>query len=279
MKIKVAEQAGYCYGVERALRMTGEAAESRRKPIHTLGPIIHNPQVVEGFAAKGVRQVSDISEVGNGTIIVRTHGVDPVVIEQGRAKGLAIVDATCPFVAKAQQRAAELVAEGYNLIIIGEKEHPEVIGILAHAQGKALVMERVDDVSQVRVGRRLGVVVQTTQSLENFQQVVAVLAAKAPELKVFNTICNATTRRQQAAEKLAEEADIMIVVGGKNSANTSRLAQICRATGTVTHHIETAKELDSAWFKGAKVVGLTAGASTPEWLLKEVLQTLEGVQT
>jgi len=274
VEIKVAGQAGYCYGVERALRMTDEAAEKRRKPIFTLGPIIHNPQVVESFVERGVKPVEDVDEVDTGTIIVRTHGVDPLVIENAHTKGLAVVDATCPFVAKAQQRAAELVRDGYNLIIIGEPEHPEVAGILAHARGKAVVVEKVEDARRVR-GHKLGVVVQTTQALENFQQIVGVLAARASELKVFNTICNATTKRQEAAKKLAEEADVMIVVGGKNSANTSRLVQICRATGTVTHHIETARELDPAWLAQVKVVGLTAGASTPQWLLREVIAKLK----
>lgn len=275
MKIKVANQAGYCYGVERALRITGEAVENQRKPIFTLGPIIHNPQVVESFVEKGVKPVGVIDEVKSGTIIVRTHGVDPDIIQQAETMGLSVVDATCPFVEKAQQRAAELVRDGYNLVIIGEKEHPEVVGILAHARGLATVMERPADAAKVRGGRRLGVVVQTTQPLENFQQIVAVLAAGASEIKVFNTICNATTKRQQSAKGLAEEVDMMIVVGGKNSANTSRLAQICRATGTLTYHIETAKELDPVWFSGVETVGLTAGASTPEWLLNEVKDYLE----
>jgi (E)-4-hydroxy-3-methyl-but-2-enyl pyrophosphate reductase len=275
MKIKIASQAGYCYGVERALRMAGEAAERESKPIFTLGPIIHNPQVVESFAAKGVKQVAGIEKIDKGTIIVRTHGVDPLVIAGAKDKGLSIVDATCPFVAKAQQRAAELVRDGYTLIIIGEKEHPEVVGILAHAQGRAVVVERLEDIANIQGGKALGVVVQTTQSLDNFQQIVAALAPKAREIKVFNTICNATTRRQQSAHELAEEVELMIVVGGKNSANTSRLVQICRETGTATHHIETAKELDPAWFTGIDIVGLTAGASTPERLLKEVIERLK----
>ena len=278
MEIKVAGQAGYCYGVERALRLTDAAAEKKRKPIFTLGPIIHNPQVVESFVSRGVNPIEGIEEAGGGTIIVRTHGVDPIIIEQAGEKGLAVVDATCPFVAKAQQRAAELVRDGYNLVIIGEKEHPEVVGILAHARGEASVVEKVEDAARIRGRKPLGVVVQTTQSIENFQQIVAVLAAKVSEIKVFNTICNATTRRQDAAKKLAEEADVMIVVGGKNSANTSRLVQICRATGTMTYHIETARELDKGWFAEVGIVGLTTGASTPQWLLKEVISWLKELE-
>jgi small subunit ribosomal protein S1 len=274
LKVRIAEQAGYCYGVERALRLTSEAAERERKPIFTLGPIIHNPQVVEEFEAKGVRQAASVDDVDEGTIIVRTHGVGPDIIERARSKGLSTVDATCPFVAKAQQRAAELVRDGYNLVIIGEKEHPEVVGILAHARGKATVVEKAEDAYKIRRAR-VGVVVQTTQSVENLRQVVGVLTAAAAEIKIFNTICNATTKRQESAKKLAEEVEMMIVVGGKNSANTSRLYKICRDTGTATYHIETARELDPAWVKHAEVVGVTAGASTPEWLLHEVIKKLK----
>ncbi len=275
MKVTLASQAGYCYGVERALRMTDEAVKNQKVPIFTLGPIIHNPQVVESFKALGVNPVMNLDKTEKGTIVVRTHGVDPLIIEQADQKGLSIVDATCPFVANAQQRAAELVEGGYTLIIIGEKEHPEVIGILAHAQGQAVVVEKVEDIPKSLRGKSIGVVIQTTQPLENFQQIVAGLAALATELKVFNTICGATSRRQHSAKKLAEKVNVMIVVGGKNSANTSRLAQICEATGTRTYHIETSKELKAPWFKKVDTVGLTAGASTPEWLLKEVVEAIK----
>lgn len=274
MRVLIADQAGYCYGVERALRLTGEAADQERKPIFTLGPIIHNPQVVEEFAAKGVRPADRIEDMNEGTIIVRTHGVDPDIIETAKHRGLSVVDATCPFVAKAQQRAADLVNDGYNVVIVGEKEHPEVVGILAYARGKATVVERVEDAVKIRKAK-IGVVVQTTQSVEHLINVLSVLAAGAAEIKVFNTICSATTKRQESAKKLAEAVDMMIVVGGKNSANTSRLCRICRDTGTASHHIETARELDKAWFIDAEVVGVTAGASTPEWLLNEVIEQLE----
>lgn len=178
MKVLVAEQAGYCYGVERALRLTNEAVERKSKPIKTLGPIIHNPQVVDDFAARGVRQVGGIGDVDEGTIIIRTHGVDPDVVVAAERKGLSIVDATCPFVAKAQQRAADLSNDGYNLVIVGEKEHPEVVGILAYAGGKATVIERAEEVAGI-AGAKIGVVVQTTQSVENLRRIVGSLMLKA----------------------------------------------------------------------------------------------------
>jgi len=220
--------------------------------------------------------VSGIDGVSKGTIIVRTHGVDPEIIIAAEKKGLSTVDATCPFVAKAQQRAAVLSNDGYNLVIVGEKEHPEVVGILAHAGGKATVVENVEEAGGV-TGTRIGVVVQTTQSVENLRQIVGSLMPKAGEIKIFNTICSSTTRRQESAKKLAEEVGMMVVVGGKNSANTSRLSQICRDTGTVTYHIETARELRPEWAVGVNVVGVTSGASTPEWLLQEVIEKLKEI--
>ena len=274
-EVKLANHAGYCYGVERALKMAAEAVKAHPKPIYTLGPIIHNPQVVKSFIRDGVTPVDDISEVDEGTMIIRTHGVDPFITKMAKKRGLKVIDATCPFVAKAQKRAGELVREGYRVVIIGERDHPEVVGILAHAGGQALVVESVEDLREARRAKKIGIVVQTTQSLKKLREVLAAVSATASEVKVFNTICNATIHRQDAARELAKKADVMVVVGGKNSANTSRLVQICRETGTITYHLETAAELDPGWFAHAKVVGVTAGASTPERLLKEVAADIE----
>lgn len=277
MKIEIAEHAGYCYGVERALKLTRKASDSSPTPIHTLGPIIHNPQVVESLAADGVTSIGDVEEAESGTVIVRSHGVKPEVIARAQQKGLEVVDATCPFVAAAQQRAADLVDAGYKLIIVGEHDHPEVVGILARAQGDALVAEKPSDLDGLESCKRIGVVVQTTQSIERLRDIVNALLPISSELKVFNTICDATTNRQKAAKELARRADVMLVVGGKNSANTTRLAQICRETNPATHHIETARELSEEWFAGAAHVGVTAGASTPDWLLDEVLAALSRI--
>lgn len=273
MRIEVAKHAGYCYGVERALTLAKKAAESKTGPIHTLGPIIHNPQVVESLVDKGVVPVDSIDGLEEGTIIIRTHGVDPRVISDARTTGLTVVDATCPFVAKAQRRAASLMREGYSVLIVGERNHPEVEGILAYVHGQALVVEKASDVSNLRE-KRVGVVVQTTQSIENLRRVVARLLEQSIDLKVYNTICNATSQRQAAAEELADRADAMVVVGGKNSANTTRLAQICREKNERTHHIETAGELRPEWFDDCGLVGVTAGASTPDWILGEVERKL-----
>ncbi|MCL5291528.1 MAG: 4-hydroxy-3-methylbut-2-enyl diphosphate reductase [Actinobacteria bacterium] len=273
MRIEIAKHAGYCYGVERALTLAKTAALSRTTPIRTLGPIIHNPQVVDSLVEMGVTPVETINEVGEGTVIIRTHGVDPQVIVDARRRGLKVVDATCPFVAKAQRRAAALKQEGYAVVIVGERNHPEVEGVLAYVNGNALVVEKASDISNLKE-KRVGVVVQTTQSIENLRKIVLQLLARSIDIKVYNTICNATSQRQVAARELANRADAMVVVGGKNSANTTRLAQICREKNGRTFHIETADELVVEWFEHCNLVGLTAGASTPDWILKEVEERL-----
>ena len=276
-RVESSKYAGYCYGVERALKLAMAAAESSEGPIRTLGPIIHNPQVIDELVAKGINSVDDIDGVDYGVVIIRTHGVGPQVIEAARVKGLTIIDATCPFVSKAQRRADELVGEGYQVIIVGERDHPEVAGILAHAGGKALVVESADDLPEERLDRRIGVVVQTTQSPRLLNEVLAAVTVRCGELRVFNTICNATVQRQDAAAALAKRADVVVVVGGKNSANTSRLARICEEAGAATYHVETAAELQPHWFDTATLVGVTAGASTPERLINDVVSRLTAI--
>lgn len=276
LRIDVAKQVGYCYGVERALDLAFKATRSYPKPIFTLGPIIHNPQVVESLRKQEIFAVSGLEEIGKGTVIIRSHGIDPKVISKARGKGLEVLDATCPFVKKAQQMAASLAKEGYYVVIVGERDHPEVLSILAHVGERALVAEKIKDLSSLPKGvHKIGVVVQTTQSVERLEEIVSALLRSSTELKVYNTICHATTRRQKDAEALTGKVDVMLVVGGKNSANTTRLAQICRETGTPTYHIETASEIDPRWFKNNPVVGVTTGASTSQWILKEVIDSLK----
>ncbi len=278
LKIKVARQVGYCYGVKRALDMAGSAAESGRKPIYTLGPLIHNPQVVESLRAKGIDTTDSLDSIGGGTVIIRSHGVAPSVILDAQDRDITVMDATCPFVKKAQKRAAEMTAQGYFVVILGEKDHPEVLGIMGHAGGRALVIEQPADLNLIPLReRKIGLVTQTTQSAEKLQAVAGALSTQVAELKVFNTICNATARRQTDALELTEKVDVMVVVGGKNSANTSRLAQMCREAGTPTHHIETADEIQNDWFTPGNIVGVTTGASTSPDILRDVIAALEKV--
>jgi 4-hydroxy-3-methylbut-2-enyl diphosphate reductase len=276
VKVRVAKYAGVCYGVERALKMAAEAAETGT-PVRTLGPLIHNPQAVESLRARGIEVAGCLDEVDDGTLVIRTHGVDPGIIAAARQKGLDVVDATCPFVSTAHQVAARLKADGYSVVIVGEADHPEVEGILAHAGGDALVVEEVDDLPAKLPSRRIGVVVQTTQSLSRLTAVVDALLPRVSELKVHNTICSATGQRQHAADVLARTVDVMVVVGGHNSGNTNRLAEICRAVNPRTYHVETADELVAEWFAGAETVGVTAGASTPDEQIQGVIAAIEAM--
>lgn len=273
--IRVAEHAGACYGVNRALELARGCALEHAEPVHTLGPLIHNPIVVEELAEQGVGLAQSLDEIDRGSVIIRSHGVVPQVIDDARARGLSVVDATCPYVKKVHKAASNLVHEGYDLIIVGESGHPEVEGIVGHAEGKAHVVASPQDLDGVTLGKRVGVVVQTTQTAANLSAVVAALAPLVSELRVVNTICAATSERQRAAASLASEADIMIVVGGKNSGNTRRLAQICHVACPKTHHIEDAAELDRSWFDGARLIGITAGASTPQAHIERVVSAIE----
>lgn len=261
--IEVARFAGVCYGVERALGMAEKAAGEARKPVNTLGPLIHNPLVVNDLERIGVGTASNVSEVEEGTLIIRAHGVVPSVVEDARTRGLDVLDATCPYVKKVHNAAERLVREGYQLIVVGESGHPEVEGIMGHAGDDAHVVSVPGDLDAIDLSRKVGVVVQTTQTPGALADVVAELSKRTMDLRVINTICSATQERQDSAAELARRVDAMIVVGGKNSGNTRRLAEICTAACPKTHHIEDASEIEAAWFDGVSHIGVTAGASTP----------------
>jgi 4-hydroxy-3-methylbut-2-enyl diphosphate reductase len=258
------------------MKLAFEAAANSTKPIYSLGSLIHNPQQVRFLAQKGVHVVSSPDLLNPGDVlIIRSHGAGPALLEEAKAKNLTIVDATCPFVVKAQQLAQRLAEEGYQVVIVGEGDHPEVIGIMGFAGNEALVVEKASDICDLPAKSRVGVVAQTTQSLDNFREVVGALLEESNELKVFNTICHATTHRQETALDIAKKVDLMIVIGGYNSANTSRLASLCAQSGVPTRHIETSSELEASWLEGIAAVGVTAGASTPEWIVEDVVDRLE----
>lgn len=276
MKVVVARYAGVCYGVERALKLAGKAAGAGG-PVASLGPLIHNPQAVAALESQGISVAASLDDVHTGTLIVRTHGVDPALVSAAKAKGLNVIDATCPFVGAAHKCAADLAADGYGVVIVGESDHPEVAGILAHAGGKAIIVQRASDLPDRLPGRQIGVVVQTTQPPAVLQEVVDALLPRVAELRVCNTICSATEKRQESAAELAEGVDVIVVVGGHNSGNTKRLTEICAARNPRTHHVETADELDEVWFTGAEVVGVTAGASTPDAQMQGVIRAIEAL--
>ncbi|AEB07019.1 hydroxymethylbutenyl pyrophosphate reductase [Coriobacterium glomerans PW2] len=277
VEIEIAAHAGACYGVERALAMARAAARDAEGPVRTLGPLIHNPLVVDELAREGVSVAQSVSTADAGTLILRTHGVVPRLVEQARAQGLHVLDATCPYVKRAHAAARRLVRQGFQLLVVGEAGHPEVEGILGAAGDGARVVSRLADLDGIDLAERIGVVVQTTQTIERLQQITDALLARAREVCVVNTICAATTDRQRAARALAEREDVMIVIGGKNSGNTRRLAEISAASCPKTHHIEDVAELESSWFYGARLVGITAGASTPAAHIDRAVAVIGGM--
>ena len=271
MEVLMADYLGFCYGVKRAIKIAKEHVSTEDNPAATLGPIIHNPQMVERLKNDGVGAINSLDEMNKGTVIIRSHGVGPAVYDKAEQKGLAVVDATCPHVRRAQLAARDLVNEGYSVVIVGEKNHPEVKSIFEWTNGSAIIAETVEEAETVTPAAKLGIVSQTTFSGENFKAIVLKLLDKSQELKIERTICTATDQRQKATMDLASKVDLMLVIGGKNSANTTRLYQLC-AEKCTTYHIETAKELVPQWFDNVNKIGITAGASTPDWIIKEVYE-------
>lgn len=273
VEIVLAEGAGFCFGVKRALDLTAKTIRevNAAKPIHTLGPLIHNPQVVAQLKAQGVEVMEQPDEQSSGVVIVRSHGVAPKVMEQLEELSYDVVDATCPFVHRAMRWAKQLKDEGYQVIIVGDRLHPEVQAILGYTDETAHVVSTPQEIKKLPIASRVGIIAQTTQSVSNFKACVNELAGVVEDLKAFDTICTATEQRQTSAWELAAQVDVMVVIGGRNSANTKRLAELCKEQGTATYHIETPEELQSQWFAGVKRAGVTAGASTPDWLIEGVL--------
>ena len=277
MKTILAQKAGFCFGVKRALDLAMKTARETNNSIYTLGPLIHNPQVVEDLSKKGIKVVQDISDIPDGVIIVRSHGVGPEIFEKAREMGLHIIDATCPFVKKAQELAKELNDQGYQVVVVGDKEHPEVTGIIGWTGHRGMVVETPEQAENLQPMQKIGIISQTTQPEENFNRIVATLEQKSVDIQTYNTICHATRDRQEAAVQLAKKVDVMLVIGGKNSANTLKLARLCTETGTPTHHIETAAEINEDWLDGKDIIGITAGASTPDWIIEEVNRYMEDI--
>jgi 4-hydroxy-3-methylbut-2-enyl diphosphate reductase len=275
MEIIIASKAGFCFGVKRAIQAAYNTVETTKGEVATIGPIIHNPQVVERLEGMGVRPIEDIGDFHGETLIIRSHGVTKRIMELARESGVQLVDATCPFVKKAQDYVNLLKEEGYMVVIVGDKNHPEVQGLLAYAGDRALVAADERDLAKQKKTRKIGIVAQTTAILEKFKRVVSQSMELASEIKVYNTICDATHVRQREAQEIASCVNVMLVVGGKNSGNTTRLAELCRQTGTRTFHIETHDEIDPEWFQGVEKAGITAGASTPDWIIKDVIEHLE----
>jgi 4-hydroxy-3-methylbut-2-en-1-yl diphosphate reductase len=277
MEVRIAKTAGFCWGVRRTVDKVLEVADGTAQGVVTLGPVIHNPQAVERMRAKGVGKVDAVAEVADGTtVVVRTHGAVKGELAAARERGLEVVDGTCPYVKYPQAMAQRLSRQGYHVVIVGDAQHAEVKGVVSYAEGPCTVVKPGAPLPEIQA-RKVAVLAQTTCIGEAFERVVGALSLRHREVHAVNTICSDTDERQADARQLASEVDAVVVVGGKNSANTRHLAEICREIQPRTWHVETEAELQAAWFDGCRVVGLSAGASTPDWVVEGVATWLKAL--
>ncbi len=275
MEILVAKDAGFCFGVKRAIDIAFAIAEKNEEGVYTFGPLIHNPQVIEKLKGKGISPTDDIHREGIRVLIIRTHGIPLDLMQKAREAGYEIIDATCPFVTKAQHYAKLLKEEGYQVIILGDRDHPEVKGLMSYAGDDVMVIDGKEKLPALK--SRVGIVVQTTHPVEGLKSVTGKVIEESKEMKVYNTICSSTARRLKETGELARKVDAMVVVGGKNSANTTQIAMLCASMPVRTYHIETAGELKREWFEGVSKAGITAGASTPDWIIDEVKERIKDI--
>ena len=277
MEIILASNAGFCFGVRAAINKGEKLIEEGKGPIATLGPLIHNPQEVSRLESLGIKSYDDIDSVQEKNVLIRTHGVAPSVYQEIEKHGHEYFDCTCPKVKRVQQIAREHAEAGYQVLILGDCKHPEVMAIVGWTNDTAIVFISLDELKDLSLeGKRICLVSQTTEKIERFEKAVEYLESLSlEELVVQNTICTATRDRQSDASELAAKVDLMVVIGGYNSANTCKLVSICQDVGVTTKHVETAAELKSEWFEGVDKIGLTAGASTPDWIIREVIDKME----
>lgn len=276
MEIILARDMGFCWGVRRAISIMEEVVQQEGE-VYSLGPIVHNPLVMAELEKRGVRAINgNIPLQEDKPLAITAHGTGPEIYRLAREKGIRLIDTTCPIVTRSQRWARRMAQQGFTIIIFGDAQHREVKGVLAWTEGKGMA---VTDVSQVPRGlSRIAVISQTTQEPRKFAAFVAQLLQERieeiHEFRLVGTLCNVTSSQQEAARELARQVDVVIVVGGRNSANTRHLAEVCQETGVPTYHIERAEELDPAWVRGCRKVGITAGASTPDWAVQEVVSRL-----
>jgi len=273
--IIVAKNAGFCFGVDRAVKITKEELRKDKTDIYSYGPLIHNPQAVEKLKGKGLNTVDEFESIQKGRIIVRSHGIPKSIQDSIINSGLELIDCTCPYVIAVHKKVNEYSSKGYDIVIVGDKNHPEVIGINGWCEDKAYIINSQDDANSLPEFKKVCVVSQTTNRLDKFVDLSKIVEEKSEEVVLFNTICNATKLRQEAAEELAQEVDAMIVLGGKESSNTIKLAEISKKFCKDVYHVETIDELDFNVLQNLNKIGITAGASTPDWIIKEAVKVME----
>ncbi len=284
MSVKLAETAGFCMGVKRAVDMVLDIAQRKGKEnIYTYGPLIHNPQTVEILTKRGIIPIQNIDEINatktEATIIIRAHGISPQERKKIKERGIRIIDATCPKVAHVQAIIRKHASRDYAIIIVGDGDHPEVNGLLGYAHDRGIVIDSINDVDRLPSLEKVCVVAQTTQNIDEFNEIVSRIRERFPDTVVFDTICDSTEKRQAEVKRLAADMDAMIIIGGRNSANTRRLARISELQGKPTFHVETAEELNQISLNGHERIGVSAGASTPNWIIDRVVDGITGAQS
>ena len=277
MKIIIADNAGFCFGVKRAVDIATDQLETLDKDIYSLGPLIHNPQVVNEFESKGLKTIEDIKGINDGKIIIRAHGVPKAIINDIQDKNLDLVDTTCPYVLSVHKKVEEFQEQGYNIIIIGDSNHPEVIGINGWCNNKAIIINSEEEAKEISNLDKVCIVSQTTNTKEKFELLSEIINEQNSNVKIYNTICNATSVRQKSCKEVASNVEAMIVVGGYHSANTKKLVEISKVHCDNVYHIEMTKELPLQEFLKFNTIGITAGASTPDWIIKEVVETMNNL--
>lgn len=277
MKVIIADNAGFCFGVKRAINMTKEELENSAKDIYSYGPLIHNPQVVKHFETQGLKSINEISEIEDGRIIVRSHGIPKSTEEIIKDKDLALIDCTCPYVKSVHKRVEEFYNKGYNIVIIGDSSHPEIIGINGYCNNEAFIINDIEEIKDISLMDKVCLVSQTTNTLEKFLEISNAIKEKATKVEIFNTICNATTVRQNSTAEVAKQVEAMVVIGGYESSNTIKLYEISRRHCKNVFHIETIEELSLQKISKFNTIGITAGASTPDWIIKEAVKAMDNL--
>jgi len=277
MQINVSDFSDFCFGVKRAIGIAEDTLKRGKRPVYSLGAIIHNKEVVKRLEKKGLKVLKGgLKNIKSGTVVICSHGVHPEKLRGAKGR-ITIADATCPFVKKAQKIAKRMSLQGYKVVIIGDKGHPEVSSLKRFAGKRAVVISNIKEAANFKTkADKVGIIAQTTQSSRDFGLIVVLLRKKLKGARVFSTICHDADMRQKSTERMARHNELMIVIGGKDSANTRRLYDICKYAGARAYHIETAEGVKKEWLKSKKSVGIVSGASTPRWIVDEVIEKLNG---
>jgi len=270
-KIQLARHAGFCFGVRRAIKIAEDSLAGKKKPIFCWGELIHNTSVVQDLEKRGLKVVENLKKIPQGGyLIIRSHGASPEIFAEAKKRGIIIIDATCPFVQKAQAIAKDFYRKNYQVVIVGDKNHPEVIGIRANTKNTALVVSGESEAEKIKKFPQIGLLIQTTGETELLKKVEAILRKKTKNLKVANTICLNSFSKKEEIKTMAKDIDILLVIGDRKSNNTKKLFEVGMAGGIKTYQIESAKEIKAEWLRGKVKIGITAGASTPDILIKQV---------